>query len=646
MRDRATKHFNTILVAYETLNNPHKRIVYDRLGIEGLKDRTWQVGVRSMNPTQFKFWLEEHMRKQKVEMLDELVMSTGKVVTTIDISGFWFQKMVVAHEKGRIVSQSLESYPIFQMTRYHISHSFQFPMDTLGEILETPFENIWKTDAEKPLPRLDNQEAPRSKPMLSFDFSLGGAQPDRKKKSESFGPRAILAGTGLNVNLVHNFPSLPPDAPRSIGTLLAGNQVAVTGIVLPVPMLSTQITRPFGQNALTTRATFIGLPSLTQAPVVECNLVRRLAIRHSVHIGIHTGSTKWLANLSELFKLPALGTVRNGHASMGYIYQPISSPTESQDGSEEDETSNAPHISSSTRSKRSEAYGVVITSGLQAGGIQAKLTWGRTFFVGTPFTMQTRTPRLNPAKAHQNVGVRLGAEASIYITGAAHYTLKATRKVLENTIVGVTVSMGSDSGGEAGVVLGLTWSRLGQKFSVPVILAPIPNTRFLMYATAAPVLTYIVTELLWLRPRERKLREQEAARMRRTQRSKTLRRRRAAEEAAEIMRPSVERKMEAERASGGLVVLSATWGKAAKNGDSNGLVADVTIALSALVEQGQLVLPTGVDKSKIIGFYDPAPGSEKVLTVRYLFRGVLHEAAVKGRAGLAVPMKRDVVSGQ
>jgi len=631
MRDRATTYFNRILVAYETLANPHKRVIYDKFGVDGLKDRTWQLGVRSMSPEQFKFWLEENMRKQQSEKLEELVVSGGKVEATVDVSGLWYSQVALRHKDGKYTTEELNP-PVGTVTRYLVKHSFHVPLEELARVLEAPLptsaKELWQ-GVERPRPS-KHQAARRPKPMLTFDCALDGA-PLRKgrKTSVAYLPRSLLASASFTATLIHQFPNLPPDSPRSVASLLAGNQLAIAARVLPSPVVTAQISRGFGQNAVTTSATFVGIPRWEVAPVVEANITRRLAARHSVFVGVNTGGTAWLSNFTELFRLPRLGSVRSGFASMGYIYHPISPTINEARQNAEGDACEMP-FSRASRSKQTETYTVSVTSGLLVGGIKAKLSWGRTFFVGTPVTST-----LALGKPRAPVGIRLGVETAIHITGAAQYTVKASRKFFDNTVCGVSATMGGSSG-TGGVIFSLSWSRLGQRFSLPVVLAPIPDNRLMLYATAIPFAAYVAAELLWLRRREQRMRATEIARHRKALRSKIFRRQRAAKEAVEIMAPSVKRKMDAEREAGGLVIVNAEYG----DGETK---ADVTIALAALAEGGQLVIPRGVDKSRIIGFYDPAPGAEKVLQVTYLWGGVTHRATVRGTRGFTAPSRLHVV---
>lgn len=71
--------------------------------------------------------------------------------------------------------------------------------------------------------------------------------------------------------------------------------------------------------------------------------------------------------------------------------------------------------------------------------------------------------------------------------------------------------------------------------------------------------------------------------------------------------------------------------------------ADVTIPLASMVERGQLVLGRGVQRAGLMGWWDPCPGREKVLKVRYLFGGMGHEVVVGEGEDLTLPMRRDLV---
>ncbi|KAI5301456.1 hypothetical protein KEM55_001719 [Ascosphaera atra] len=70
---------------------------------------------------------------------------------------------------------------------------------------------------------------------------------------------------------------------------------------------------------------------------------------------------------------------------------------------------------------------------------------------------------------------------------------------------------------------------------------------------------------------------------------------------------------------------------------------DVTTAVGALVEQGQLNISAKVMKWQLIGFWDPAPLRTKVLRVRYKFKGEEHFVEVKDSEPLSCPMRAHLV---
>ncbi|KAJ9116398.1 hypothetical protein QFC22_004840 [Naganishia vaughanmartiniae] len=123
-------------------------------------------------------------------------------------------------------------------------------------------------------------------------------------------------------------------------------------------------------------------------------------------------------------------------------------------------------------------------------------------------------------------------------------------------------------------------------------------------------------------------------------------------DAMAMLEDSVQRKLEQERASeAGLVVISAHYGLASaftplgmreKEGEEE-KVADVTIAVQALVQNGHLNIPAGRPKYNILGFYDPCMGEAKSLRVQYLFRDKLHEVTVDDMEALRAPLRTHIM---
>ena len=88
-RAMAEQHYSRIQRAYETLIDPHKRVVYDLLGEDGVRAE-WavggamgrsgeaeqmQVGVKAMGNEEFRQWLVAVMKRRERAVLEKLVNS-------------------------------------------------------------------------------------------------------------------------------------------------------------------------------------------------------------------------------------------------------------------------------------------------------------------------------------------------------------------------------------------------------------------------------------------------------------------------------------------------------------------------------------------------------------------------------------------
>ncbi|GJD02717.1 dnaJ domain-containing protein [Colletotrichum higginsianum] len=202
--------------------------------------------------------------------------------------------------------------------------------------------------------------------------------------------------------------------------------------------------------------------------------------------------------------------------------------------------------------------------------------------------------------------------------------------------------------------LSLYWSRLGQRLSVPVLLSPRAEHSgaaiLFCCAGVAPLVAFAARHFL-ARPRRTRPTEVDLQ-------AYVARKRAAADEVASLLAGAVEARQRVERQRGGLVVLSAKFGVKNEGGDGGGgdgdnddgddwaaeEVADVTLAVAALVEDGGLRIPAGVRKGSLLGFWDPAPLRRKALHVRYLWRGKEGTVEVMGRDELVLPPPRRDVS--
>ncbi|KAL2258087.1 hypothetical protein VTK26DRAFT_8741 [Humicola hyalothermophila] len=266
-----------------------------------------------------------------------------------------------------------------------------------------------------------------------------------------------------------------------------------------------------------------------------------------------------------------------------------------------------------------------ISTALTRGNASAYLRYGRDFFSSfAPKRTSTRP--------------KDGSRGEVELAGSARRDFFLAFRVLKR------IGRFSKAGLEVGISpsnlhLSLYWSRLGQRISLPFLAAAKASffsSRLLFWTAVFPFAALAAWELY---KQQQRLRATAAAAdalgQEKRMQEYIARRRAEADELTVIMATGVEPRQSAERRRAGLVIVSAKYGVRDAPPEE---VADVTIALAALVDdQGRLVIPGGVRKSQLPGFWDPAPLSAKVLSVRYLWQGKELAVEVSGREELRLP---------
>jgi len=99
-----------------------------------------------------------------------------------------------------------------------------------------------------------------------------------------------------------------------------------------------------------------------------------------------------------------------------------------------------------------------------------------------------------------------------------------------------------------------------------------------------------------------------------------------------------------ERSRSGLVILSATYGALVQGGSTAASsststdqeILDVTVPVQCLVRDSRLDLHDNT-KANLPGFYDPAPGDDKSLLIRYLFQNREHKVILQDTEAVQLP---------
>ena len=198
--------------------------------------------------------------------------------------------------------------------------------------------------------------------------------------------------------------------------------------------------------------------------------------------------------------------------------------------------------------------------------------------------------------------VRLHVSTSVDADLSFGWTVTGARRFGELSQVGLSVGIE----GKMGLVVSLTWRRLGQSIKLPVVLCPLEYANDIApLAVIVPWLTFSAVEFGFLRPRQRRKRQQLVLKQSKKLKRVVAKRKDESQEAVNLMRDHVKRRQSKEFAKDGLVILHAEYGhdrsqSDRKSGESGPeyteQMADVTIPLAALVDQSQLAIPSKVDK--------------------------------------------------
>ncbi|KAJ1981605.1 hypothetical protein H4R35_000649 [Dimargaris xerosporica] len=291
-----------------------------------------------------------------------------------------------------------------------------------------------------------------------------------------------------------------------------------------------------------------------------------------------------------------------------------------------------------------------------------------------------------------DVGVVLQSSMTLSQSSGVACTLGTENRLTANTKLGWMIQFGYP----LGVNFHFKVSRLGQKISIPLVLAQGPSLTILALAVVLPVLTTAALNHWVVQPYRQQRLMAKINYLREEYHETLAAKRQEAEDAVAMLQSLAEKRRAHEEKCDGLVILEAWYGSftpAVKDSQgssdpfavsapgssddtitrafplalrqalaliplpfltqpsletaSDSLVVDplqpklidVTIPLQTMVTESKLVIPGGKSKADLIGFYDPCFGEPKQLQVTYRFHGRLHTAMIKDTAPLACPLK-------
>ncbi|KAF9914047.1 hypothetical protein BX616_009084, partial [Lobosporangium transversale] len=236
-------------------------------------------------------------------------------------------------------------------------------------------------------------------------------------------------------------------------------------------------------------------------------------------------------------------------------------------------------------------------------------SWGPLFEDRQHFSsMSLGITSVNPAKEQYQVELQAGVKESHLLVDRTWHlddstrvrvgtrmsnlaglgtSVGADRKVTKHTKLGLAVEVALTGG----VAFNMKFVRLGQTVTIPILLSSDFSPRFVFWTAVAPICALAALDLGYIKPKKRRERAQKLQELRRVHAEFIENQKREAEEALNLLKESTARKAKQEQDKGGLVIIEAVYGNLGA-----GLVAEVTIAVQALVNNSQLVLPGGHSK--------------------------------------------------
>lgn len=138
--------------------------------------------------------------------------------------------------------------------------------------------------------------------------------------------------------------------------------------------------------------------------------------------------------------------------------------------------------------------------------------------------------------------------------------------------------------------------------TIPIVLAAEFNPKLAFWATVVPICAVTALDIGYVKPKRRKERAEKIQELRAVHADFIANQKKEAQEAVDLLRESTDRKTRQEQEKDGLVILEATYGNL-NAAPELGLVADVTIAVQALVNNSQLTMPGGHSKVTLLSSF-------------------------------------------
>lgn len=84
LKQKAELLFNRTKRAYEVLSDPHKRAIYDSLGVQGLQTEGWEIVHRTKTPQEIREEYERLARDREERRLQQRTNPKGNITINVN----------------------------------------------------------------------------------------------------------------------------------------------------------------------------------------------------------------------------------------------------------------------------------------------------------------------------------------------------------------------------------------------------------------------------------------------------------------------------------------------------------------------------------------------------------------------------------
>ncbi|PYH78478.1 molecular chaperone [Aspergillus uvarum CBS 121591] len=704
LAEAAKRHFERIREAYETLIDSRKRVVYDLLGAEGVREEfgeaervaaasaaapgggrraaaEWRVGLKAKSPEEFRRWFLERMKARERRAVNSLVEGKGTFTLGVDASN----TITIDKDAGEVYL----NVPDPRLSKFGVAFAFKAPLPTWRNIVGEDETEDDCDDNEKDNGADGDQAAPRNDlgsledgPEMVINAGISGkirhltqklqVQIEDQEPEVVEVPVPLVISTKelqLGVGVHHAFGDLSGSKGilgKPALSFLQYSGLSVNASVLPIPELDVTWAKPF-TLVRGTRPFRLELNTVFQRPVwaappmVGARLSKQIGEQKHVFANLDSGTLVWPVwfrqllspsyeiqdDFKHLLSIPG----QLSQFQFGLLSQPttkyMAGIDDDEDDGELDEDAEFEDVRSQHRknNRAAEAWQVGVAVSPQMGGLS--FNYSRNIFSGKPSTDASlsqwsseghyRLPQENEPRS-----VRVGIQSTVGFDLSLGWHIEGTRRVGDLARMGLGVGVQSANG----LVMTISWSRLGQNIRLPITVCSFEaaNADAAAVAVLLPWVAYCALEFGFIRPRERRKHRRVIARRQKQLKKLVPTKREESQQAIQLMMDQVQRRRDREAAHDGLVITRAEYGHYPKKKRSDGSerepdVADVTVPVMALVDNGQLVISKNTAKFHILGFYDPAPLLPKTLKIWYTYHGKEHYVEAGDKEGVACPMR-------